>query len=136
MDSLPDTEEEASPALTRPRLGVSACLLGQEVRFDGGHKRHRFITDTLAQYVDLVPVCPEVEMGLGIPRPTLRLVRDPTDGPRAVRGISHQAKGGAGDPESHLNLRANRNQVDVLGQGVGDKPVSLMPSVEAYLLPQ
>jgi uncharacterized protein YbgA (DUF1722 family)/uncharacterized protein YbbK (DUF523 family) len=57
------------------RIGISACLLGEEVRFDGGHKRDRFLTDTLGPHVTWVPVCPEVEMGLGTPRETLRLVR-------------------------------------------------------------
>ena len=62
----------AAPAI---RIGVSACLLGQEVRFDGGHKRDDFLTSVLAPHVEFVPVCPEVEMGLGTPRETLRLVR-------------------------------------------------------------
>jgi uncharacterized protein YbgA (DUF1722 family)/uncharacterized protein YbbK (DUF523 family) len=57
------------------RLGVSACLLGQEVRFDGGHKRDRFLTDLLASFVEWVPVCPELELGMGVPRPALRLVQ-------------------------------------------------------------
>lgn len=57
------------------RLGISACLLGQEVRFDGGHKRDRFLTDELGKYVDWVPVCPEVEVGMGTPREPLQLVR-------------------------------------------------------------
>lgn len=65
------------------KLGVSACLLGHKVRFDGGHKRDRFITDTLGRYVEYVPVCPEVEYGLGIPREALRLVGGP-DAPRLV----------------------------------------------------
>ena len=59
-----------------PRLGVSACLLGHEVRFDGGHKRDRVITDLLGDFVVWVPICPEVEVGMGVPRPALRLVRD------------------------------------------------------------
>jgi uncharacterized protein YbgA (DUF1722 family)/uncharacterized protein YbbK (DUF523 family) len=59
------------------RIGISACLLGQEVRFDGGHKRDAFLTKVLGPYVEYVPVCPEVEMGLGTPRETLRLVRQP-----------------------------------------------------------
>ena len=58
------------------RLGISACLLGQAVRYDGGHKHDRFITETLGQYVDFLPVCPEVECGLGIPREAMRLVGD------------------------------------------------------------
>jgi uncharacterized protein YbgA (DUF1722 family)/uncharacterized protein YbbK (DUF523 family) len=67
------------------RVGISSCLLGNEVRFDGGHKRDRYLTDTLGQFFQWVPVCPEVEMGLGTPRETLRLVGDPT-APRLVFG--------------------------------------------------
>jgi len=59
------------------RLGVSACLLGESVRYDCGHKRDRFLTETLAPFVEWVPVCPEVELGLGVPRDTLRLVGEP-----------------------------------------------------------
>jgi uncharacterized protein YbgA (DUF1722 family)/uncharacterized protein YbbK (DUF523 family) len=57
------------------RIGISACLLGDQVRFDGGHKRDQFLTDTLGRFVEWIRVCPEVEMGLGTPRETLRLVR-------------------------------------------------------------
>jgi len=60
------------------RLGVSSCLLGEEVRYDGGHKRDAFLTDVLGPFVEWVPVCPEVEIGLGVPRPPIRLVGDPT----------------------------------------------------------
>ena len=65
------------------KIGISSCLLGYNVRYDGGHKRDRFLTDTLGQYLEYVPVCPEVEYGLGIPREALRLVGDP-DSPRLV----------------------------------------------------
>jgi uncharacterized protein YbgA (DUF1722 family)/uncharacterized protein YbbK (DUF523 family) len=65
------------------RLGVSACLLGQNVRYDGGHKLDQYLTDTLGQYVEYVPVCPEVECGLGVPREAMRLVGDP-ESPRLV----------------------------------------------------
>ena len=58
------------------RIGVSACLLGREVRFDGGHKRSDFLVDIFGPFVEFVPVCPEVEIGLGVPRETLRLVRN------------------------------------------------------------
>ncbi len=58
------------------RIGVSACLLGERVRFDGGHKRNDFLVQTLGPLVEWVPVCPEVEFGLGTPRRTLRLVAD------------------------------------------------------------
>ena len=60
---------------TRPTIGVSACLLGHEVRFDGGHKRDRFITGQLSKVMDFVPVCPELGAGLGVPRPTIQLRR-------------------------------------------------------------
>jgi len=56
-------------------LGVSRCLLGEQVRFDGSHKHSRFITQTLAQHFNLEPFCPEVEAGLGIPRKAIRLVK-------------------------------------------------------------
>lgn len=65
------------------RLGVSSCLLGRPVRYDGGHQHDRFLTDTLGQYVEFVPVCPEVECGLTIPREAMRLVGDPV-APRLV----------------------------------------------------
>ena len=59
------------------RLGVSACLLGHEVRYDGGHKRDGFLTDVLGPFVEWVSVCPEMEVGLGVPRPPICLVGDP-----------------------------------------------------------
>jgi uncharacterized protein YbgA (DUF1722 family)/uncharacterized protein YbbK (DUF523 family) len=67
----------------RVRLGISSCLLGNPVRWNAGHKLDRFLTDTLGQFVDYVPVCPEVEAGFGVPRETLRLVGDPRN-PRLV----------------------------------------------------
>ena len=65
------------------RLGVSACLLGADVRFDGGHKRNRYLIDELGAHFEFVPFCPEVAVGLGTPRPALRLVGDP-ESPRAI----------------------------------------------------
>lgn len=59
------------------RLGISSCLMGEQVRYDGQHKLDRYLRDTLGEYVDYIPVCPEFELGLGVPRPTLRLVGDP-----------------------------------------------------------
>ena len=60
---------------TRIRIGITACLLGDEVRFDGGHKRDAFLSDVLGPHVEWVKVCPEVEVGMGTPRETLRLIR-------------------------------------------------------------
>jgi uncharacterized protein YbgA (DUF1722 family)/uncharacterized protein YbbK (DUF523 family) len=64
-----------APAQEPLRIGISSCLLGQHVRFDGGHKRDPFLVDTFGMFVEWVPVCPEVELGLGTPREALRLVR-------------------------------------------------------------
>ena len=57
------------------RIGISSCLLGEKVRFDGGHKQDPFLTGTFGRFVEWVPVCPEVEAGLGTPREAMRLVR-------------------------------------------------------------
>lgn len=57
-------------------IGVSQCLLGEHVRFDGGHKRDNYITTMLSQYVDYIPVCPEVEIGMGVPRPPIHQFGD------------------------------------------------------------
>lgn len=70
------------------RIGVSACLLGQQVRFDGSHKHDHYLTDTLGEYLDFVPVCPEVEAGYPIPRETFRLVGDP-ENPNLVTSRSN-----------------------------------------------
>jgi uncharacterized protein YbgA (DUF1722 family)/uncharacterized protein YbbK (DUF523 family) len=65
------------------RLGISSCLLGNPVRFDGGHKLDSFLVHTLGSYVEYVPVCPEVECGMSVPREALRLVDDPA-APRLI----------------------------------------------------
>jgi len=75
-------------------LGISSCLLGQAVRYDGGHKLDTYLRDTLGRYLEYVPVCPEVECGLGVPREAMRLVADAL-GPRLVTirsGIDHTEK--------------------------------------------
>ena len=72
-------------------IGVSSCLLGNEVRYDGGHKHDRYITETLGRYLSFVPVCPEVECGLPIPREAMRLVGE-VDRPQLVTnktGVDH-----------------------------------------------
>ncbi|MBN2054379.1 DUF523 and DUF1722 domain-containing protein [bacterium] len=65
------------------RLGISSCLMGHEVRYDGQHKLDRFLVNTLGAYVDYIPVCPEVEAGFGVPREAFRLTGDPA-APRLV----------------------------------------------------
>src|SRR5271163_1386481 len=71
------------------RIGVSSCLLGEAVRFDGGHKRNDFLTETLGRFVEFVPVCPELEIGLGVPRESIRLVRRP-DHAGAIRLVGNK----------------------------------------------
>lgn len=61
--------------MPKPMLGISSCLLGNSVRFDSGHKHNAYITETLGQYFDFTPFCPEVAAGLGIPRPAIHLVK-------------------------------------------------------------
>ena len=72
-----------TPADVEIRIGVSRCLLGEHVRYDGGHKHNSFVVETLGPVVHLVPVCPEVEMGMSTPREAIRLMRG-DDGPRLV----------------------------------------------------
>jgi uncharacterized protein YbbK (DUF523 family) len=80
----------------RPRVGVSACLLGQEVRHDGGHKRNAFVVGDLAAHVELIPVCPEVEIGLGVPREPIRLESGPSDSLAGTEPARSPSAGGAG----------------------------------------
>ena len=73
------------------RIGISQCLLGENVRHDGGHKRDDFLLEALGPHVEWVPVCPEVELGLGTPREPMRLVGNP-HAPRLITintGIDH-----------------------------------------------
>jgi uncharacterized protein YbgA (DUF1722 family)/uncharacterized protein YbbK (DUF523 family) len=65
--------------MSKIKLGLSACLAGEKVRYDGGHRWERFLTDTLGPYVEFVTVCPEVECGLGVPREPMRLVGRPEE---------------------------------------------------------
>jgi uncharacterized protein YbgA (DUF1722 family)/uncharacterized protein YbbK (DUF523 family) len=67
----------------KPRLGISACLLGRKVRYDGGHKRDPFLTEVLGPFVEWVPVCPELEAGMGVPRESVRLLA-PASNPRMI----------------------------------------------------
>jgi uncharacterized protein YbgA (DUF1722 family)/uncharacterized protein YbbK (DUF523 family) len=114
------------------RIGVSACLLGQEVRFDGGHKRNDFLTGTLGDFVEFVAVCPEVDIGLGIPRESLRLVRG-DDG--TVRIVAN--KSGA-DLTNTMNTYADRRAAELERQDLSgyvlkkDSPSCGMERVRIY----
>ena len=70
------------------RIGISSCLLGEGVRFDGGHKRDTYLTEIFGRFVEWVPVCPEVECGLGTPRESMRLVSS-AGGVRLLTGRTH-----------------------------------------------
>ena len=76
-------ETKCATPVSKIRVGVSACLLGAKVRFDGGHKRNRYVDEVLRDYFEFVPFCPEVAVGLGTPRQPIRLVGT-NDNPRVV----------------------------------------------------
>ena len=80
---LSHSQNTFESGLGQVRLGVSACLLGARVRFDGGHKRNRFLIEELGSHFEFVPFCPEVAIGMGTPRPSIRLVGD-VEAPRAL----------------------------------------------------
>ena len=63
---------------SRPRVGISRCLIGDDVRYDGGHKRDGALLDAVSHLVEWVPVCPEVEVGMGVPREPIHLVQEST----------------------------------------------------------
>jgi uncharacterized protein YbbK (DUF523 family) len=81
----PDDEKTT---MEKIRIGISACLLGQNVRYDGGHRHDRYITDAFGRFFEWVPICPEVEYGLPIPREAMRLFGDPAN-PRLVTIRTH-----------------------------------------------
>lgn len=85
----------------RPTLAISACLLGEPVRYNGGHKASRLCMDVLSRHFDFIPVCPEVAIGLGVPRPTLRLVGDP-QAPRALIHLQGSQHTGSRDVSDTL----------------------------------
>jgi len=67
------------------KVGISSCLLGEKVRFDGGHKKDQYINEILGDYFEFVPACPEVDIGLGTPRESLRLIGD-IENPKLITG--------------------------------------------------
>jgi uncharacterized protein YbgA (DUF1722 family)/uncharacterized protein YbbK (DUF523 family) len=91
------------------RIGISACLLGKEVRYNGGHSRDRLITDTLGEYLEYAPVCPEVEAGFPIPREAFRLVGDPDD-PRFITSNTNV------DYTDHMKSWAKKRARDLEGE--------------------
>jgi uncharacterized protein YbgA (DUF1722 family)/uncharacterized protein YbbK (DUF523 family) len=118
-------------AMEKIKLGISTCLLGENVRYDGGHKLDRFLTETLGQYVEYVPVCPEVECGLPIPREALRLVGNP-DSPRLVTTRTKQ------DLTDRMTQWARKRVIELEKEGLfgfifkSDSPSSGMERVKVY----
>ena len=93
--AMAGTSGRSSTSAPPPRIGISSCLLGETVRHDGGHKRDAYLVETLGALVEWVPVCPEVEVGLGTPREPIRLIRDAgrRDGVRLVSRSGRQLTG-------------------------------------------
>jgi uncharacterized protein YbgA (DUF1722 family)/uncharacterized protein YbbK (DUF523 family) len=115
------------------RVGISACLLGEQVRFDGGHKRDLYLVDTLGPFVEWVPVCPEVEIGLGTPRETIRLVRRTPDG--EVRLVAPKS---GDDLTSRMRTYARRRAAELAAENLSgyvlkkDSPSCGMERVRVY----
>lgn len=113
------------------KLGISTCLLGENVRYDGGHKLDRFLTETLGQYVEYAPVCPEVECGLPVPRESMHLEGDPVS-PRLVTIRTKQ------DMTDRMIQWALKRVVELEKEGLcgfifkSDSPSSGMERVRVY----
>ncbi len=113
------------------RLGISQCLLGDRVRWDGNHARDHFLTDVLGPFVDYVPVCPEVEAGFGVPREPMRLVGDPVR-PRLVTTRTRV------DQTERMEGWAQRRVEELAGEDLHgfvfkkDSPSSGMERVKVY----
>lgn len=112
-------------------IGISTCLLGENVRFDGGHKLDRFLRDTLGRYVHYIPVCPETECGMGIPRESMRLQGSP-ESPRLVTSRTKV------DKTDMMVTWANKRLVELEGEDLcgfifkSDSPSSGMERVKVY----
>jgi uncharacterized protein YbbK (DUF523 family)/uncharacterized protein YbgA (DUF1722 family) len=91
------------------RIGISSCLLGEEVRYDGGHQKDTYLTGVLGRHVEWVPVCPELEAGMGVPREPVRLAGDAA-APRML-GVSSGA-----DHTDRMNAFARRRVQALAGQ--------------------
>ncbi|MFN7134074.1 MAG: DUF523 domain-containing protein, partial [Myxococcales bacterium] len=121
---------DGRPGERRLRVGVSACLTGQQVRFDGQGKRDGYVAGVLGRYLELVPVCPEVAIGLGVPRETVRLRQTGGD----VRLVGNRSGADVTEPM----LRFARRCVDALAPSLSgfvlksDSPTCGMERVRVY----
>ena len=119
----------------RPRVGISACLLGQPVRFDAGHKRDAWLVDALGPQVEWMPVCPEVEAGFGTPRETMQLVRS------AGGGVALMTTGTARDVTDMMRRYTDRRIDELARAGLdgyvlkADSPSCGIQSVPVFTAP-
>ncbi|SKA91829.1 Uncharacterized conserved protein YbgA, DUF1722 family [Thiothrix eikelboomii] len=119
----------------QPQLGISSCLLGNSVRFDSGHKHNAYITDSLGEYFEFIPVCPEVAAGLGIPRPPIHLVKRTGD-IRLVQVKNHQVDVTAALRAASENLLAEPQFAKLSGFILKkDSPSCGMERVKVYAEP-
>lgn len=101
--------------MSKINIGISSCLLGQEVRHDGGHKRNGYILNTLSEYFEFRPLCPEMAIGMGVPRPTIRLIKSNGD----IRLV--------GSKDSDLDVTDAMNQFSI-------QATSTMDDIAGYIL--
>ncbi len=117
--------------VSKPRIGISSCLLGIKVRHDGGHKHDVLITQTLGRHVEWVPVCPEFEVGMGVPREAVRLVGSPAN-PKMIADKS--GKDWTLEMQSYANKRVRKlRDMDLSGYILKkDSPSCGMERVRIY----
>lgn len=122
----------------RPRIGISRCLLGEEVRFDGGHKRDLYLVTTIGPFVEWVPVCPEVEVGMGIPREPIQLVADARGVPSGNARVRLVGVKSCTDWTAPMTAYARRRVGEFSGMGLSgyvlkkDSPSCGMERVRVY----
>ncbi len=121
----------ATSTFPRLKIAVSACLLGEPVRYDGGHKRNAFLTEVLAKFVDYIPICPETAIGLGVPRTPIRLLGVDREQARAVciNDACVDVTGGLEDFARHSAARLGDINAYILKKG---SPSCGMEGVKLY----
>ncbi|MCF7832026.1 MAG: DUF523 and DUF1722 domain-containing protein [Candidatus Marinimicrobia bacterium] len=114
------------------KIGISSCLLGNKVRYDGQHKLDRFLRDELGDFVDWVPLCPEMECGLPVPREAMRLVGDDPESPRLMTNKTFQDK--TGQMESYISEKLEELEREGLRGFIfkAKSPTSGMRGVKIY----
>ncbi|GAA1073040.1 YbgA family protein [Nocardiopsis metallicus] len=120
------------PPPPRPVVGVSSCLIGAPVRYNGGHSRYKFLTDELDRHVDWLPVCPEAEIGLGAPRPTLRL-QDRAEAGGAEAEGSEAGGAETGRADRVISSKDGTDHTDDLA-AVADRHLRELRRLDGYVL--